>query len=101
MLIEKIIYIKNCTQVRTQETLDKVVYLPNRKPGKFKMLPHTENGYKDGYWVSWTSRENQLKYLDNYYNKKTNYTKDGLSTLNYKILDSYSENNYHYLGVKL
>lgn len=94
-------YIKNCNQVRFKKTLDKVVYLPNRKQGKFKVLPHRENGYKDGYWVNWASRENQLKYLDKYYNKASNYTKDGLSTLNFKLTDSYNQGNYHHLSVKL
>lgn len=94
-------YIKNCKQVRVNETLDKTIPLPNRKPGKFKMLPHQENGYKDGYWVSWSSRENQLKYLDKYYTKSTNYRNDGLSTLRFKQTDSYNQDNYHHLSVKL
>ena len=94
-------YIKNCKQVRVKETLDKVVYLPNRKSGRFKVLPHQENGYKDGYWVSWSSRENQLKYLDKYYNKSSNYRNDGLSTLKFKQTDSYNQGNYHHLSVRL
>ena len=94
-------FIQNCKQVHIQKTLDKTIPLPPRKPGKFKVLPHIENGYKDGYWVSWSSRENQLKYLDKYYSKKTNYTNDGLSTLKYKLVDIYNEAGYHHLSVKL
>lgn len=94
-------FIYNCKQVPIQKTLEKTVTLPPRKQGKFKVLPHIENGYKDGYWVSWSSRENQLKYLDKYYSKKTNYTKDGLSTLKYKLVDIYDEIGYHHLSVKL
>lgn len=94
-------FIHNCKQVPIQKTLEKTVTLPPRKQGKFKVLPHIENGYKDGYWVSWSSRENQLKYLDKYYSKKTNYTKDGLSTLKYKLVDIYDETGYHHLSVKL
>ena len=94
-------YIKNCNQVRVKETLDKIIFLPNRKQGKFKMLPHQENGYKDGYWVSWSSRENQLNYLNKYYSKSTDYRNDGLSTLRFKQTDSYNQGNYHHLSVKL
>jgi len=65
------------------------------------MLPHQENGYKDGYWVSWSSRENQLNYLNKYYSKSTDYRNDGLSTLRFKQTDSYNQGNYHHLSVKL
>lgn len=93
--------IRNCKQTYINKNTEKFIYLPNRRKGKFKVLPHKENGYKDGYWVNWASRENQLKYLNNYYSKKSNYTKDGLSTLKYKVVENYSQDNYHYLGVKL
>ena len=90
----------NCKQkfVQTTKSIEKPI--PHRKEGKFKVLPHKENGYKDGYWVSWTSRKNQLRYLDRYYTLKSEYQTDGLTSCRYKEED-YSDRGYHHLTVRL
>ena len=91
----------NCKQVNTQQTTDVLKPIPHRKEGKFKVLPHKENGYKDGYWISWTSRENQLRYLNNYYSLKSKYQSDGLTTCNYKERNRFDSENYHHIEVML
>lgn len=91
----------NCDQVNTQHLSDITKPLPFRREGKFKLLPHNENGYKDGYWVNWTSRKNQLKYLDNYYNLKSNYQNDGLTTCTYAEVDNIKSIGYHHIKVKI
>ena len=91
----------NCEQTFTQYTSDITKPIPHRKEGKFKILPHRENGYKDGYWVSWTSRENQLRYLNNYYSLKSNYQKDGLTNCKYKVRNEFNSKNYHHIEVML
>ena len=90
----------NCKQVDVFKTPDVKKPIPFRREGKFEVLTHKENGYKDGYWVSWSSRENQLKYLDSYYKSGTGYQRDGLSTCNYKIVDKDTLGNYHHILVK-
>lgn len=90
----------NCEQINTQLASDILKPIPYRRDGKFKVLPHNENGYKDGYWVSWTSRKNQLKYLDNYYNLKSNYQNDGLTSCRFVILEE-DHNEYHHYKVRL
>ena len=94
-------YIHNCEQkyIPIQKDIKKPI--PHRRKGKFKVLPHDENGYKDGYWVNWGSRENQLKYLRKYYENRSDYQNDGLSTLKYKVRNSFNNNNYSHLEVKL
>ena len=83
-------YVFNCKQTYIDKTTGIDVFIPYRRKGKFKVLPHKEHGYKDGYWVNWASRENQLKYLDKFYSKRSNYVNDGLTTLKYKV---YREKN--------
>ena len=54
----------------------------------------SQNGYKDGYWVNWSGRKNQMRYLEKYRNYKTDYQRDGLSTLHYKLHNEYYESEY-------
>ena len=75
--------------------------IPNRKNGKFKALPHDENGYKDGYWLNWKSRENQLDYYNSYYGKSTNFNNDGLTTCEYHIESKVEDGNYTHIKVRL
>jgi len=94
-------YIHNCEQVYTPVQKDIKKTLPHRRKGEFKVLPHKENGYKDGYWINWASRENQLRYLRKYYENRSDYQKDGLTTLKYTIRNSFNNGNYNHLEVKL
>jgi len=82
-------YSKDLELVNTYTPTPLLVPRPHRRKGLFKVLPHQENGYKDGYWVSWSGRKNQVKYLEKHRNYKTNYQKDGLSTLHYKVYNEY------------
>ena len=90
-----------CDQVVTQQSSEKQVPIPSRREGKYEVLPHDENGYKDGYWVNWSSRENQMDYYNKYYNKKTNYQTDGLTTCRFKEVDNFSSGNLHKYKVSL
>ena len=94
-------YIHNCEQkyIPIQKDIEKPI--PHRRKGKFKVLPHDENGYKDGYWVNWASRENQLRYLRKYYDNRSDYQNDGLSTLKYKVRNNFNNGNYYHLEVKI
>lgn len=94
-------YIHNCKQVYTPIQKDIEKPIPHRRNGKFKVLPHDENGYRDGYWVNWASRENQLRYLRKHYENRSDYKKDGLSTIEYKLRNSFNNGNYNHLEVKL
>jgi len=98
---EKHGFTKSCTQVYTVKSKSKEILLPVRKKGIFKALPHEENGYKDGYWLSWKSRENQLDYYKKYYNKSTNLHLDGLSTCMFHINSKTTDNIYTHIKVVL
>ena len=96
-------YASNTIQIDTQDTTETFIPIPCRKDGKFEVLPHSENGYKDGYWVSWNSRKNQINYYTKFYNDRSKYREDGISTLpnNYKIRDEFTNNNFHHLEVQI
>ena len=90
----------NCKQKQVQVSTDIVKPIPYRKDGKFKVLPHKEAGYKDGYWISYSSRKNQIRYLDRYYNLKSEYQKDGLTYCTFAEED-YTNIDYHHLTVRI
>lgn len=94
-------YAYNCQSTVTTFESEKTVSIPSRREGKFKVLPHEENGYTSGYWVSWKSRENQIDYYKKYTDKRTNLEVDGLSTLEFQTIDTISKDNKHTLKVAL
>ena len=87
-------YGENLEKVNTYAPLPLLVPRPYRRKGLFKVLPHQENGYKDGYWVSWSGRKNQVRYLEKFRNYKTNYQKDGLSNLRHKVYNEFYDSKY-------
>ena len=78
-----------------------IVKIPNRRPGVFSALKHDENGYTDGYWKTWQSRENQIRYYKSFYDKKYTGENDGLNNLHYTPLEEESTQNIHHLKVAL
>ena len=93
--------VMGCGQVVTQQSKEKFISIPSRREGKYEVLPHDENGYKDGYWVNWASRENQMDYYNKYYSKKTNYQQDGLTSCRFKEVENFSSGNLHKFKVSL
>ena len=93
--------VMGCDQVVTQQSKEKFISIPSRREGKYEVLPHDENGYKDGYWVNWASRENQMDYYNKYYSKKTNYQQDGLTSCRFKEVENFSSGNLHKFKVSL
>ena len=96
-------YTSNVKQVITQYSTETYIPIPSRKDGKFRVLPHSENGYKDGYWVSWNSRKNQINYYSKFYKDRSKYTEDGISSLpnSYTIRDEFKSKNFYHLEVQI
>ena len=78
------------------------IYKGQSKQDEFvsSLLNHKENGYKDGYWVNWASRENQLRYYEKVKEGST-LENDGLNSLRYSVKSLSSKQNYHHLLVTL
>lgn len=74
--------------------------MPHRRPCTYKMLKHSEGGYKDGYWVDWRSRENQIYFHSLVEKGSSNLENDGLNNSKYKILDLVSNSNVKTLKIR-
>ncbi len=94
-------YAHNVGLARTSRVDSIDIPIPHRRNGKYKVLPHDENGYKEGYWVNWNSRKNQIRYYEKFYKNRSEYKSDGLTRMKYKIKRETSENNYHHIEAQL
>lgn len=94
-------YSFNTTSIRTYKSDSIEIPIPFRRNGEFEVLPHKENGYKTGHWVNYNSRKNQVKYYEKYYNNRSQYEQDGLTTLRFKQEGEMSVENYHHLQVRV
>ena len=90
----------NCVLVETYQPQEYIQLVPSRRYSTFSVLNHKENGYKDGYWVNWASRENQLRYYEKVQQGIT-LENDGLNSLRYSVKSLTSKQNYHHLVVTL
>jgi len=84
----------NCKVVTNKHQASTRIKIPYRRRGKYKLIPHEEQGYTLGYWKNWKSRINQLRYYDIINNSKKEYLEDGLSSCRFKVLKEYD----HFLG---
>jgi len=80
---------------------ESIVKVPNRRPGIFSALKHDENGYIDGYWKTWQSRENQIRYYKSFYDDKYTGENDGLGNLHFTLLEDEYIQNIHHLKAAL
>ena len=90
-------WVRNAKIIDTQYSASTTIKIPHRRRGKYKLIPHEEQGYTSGYWKNWKSRENQLRYYNIINNSKEEYLEDGLSSCKYKVLkqeDSHLGNIY-------
>ena len=82
------------TVTSRQDTMN--IPIPFRRDGILKGLKHDENGYVDGYWKTWQSRENQLRYYKQFYDKDYDYNKEGVNNVFYtKIGEEVNDNVVH------
>lgn len=79
--------IENCEIVPFDEINTKLVAIPFRRKGLFKLLPHQHNGYDNGSWVDVSVRYNQLKYSNEVLLGYSTPDKDGLNSCEYKLHD--------------
>jgi hypothetical protein len=86
--------IHNCKIIENKHQASTKIKIPHRRRGKYKLIPHEEQGYTLGYWKNWKSRINQLRYYEIINSGKEEYLEDGLSSCRYKVLNEYD----HFLG---
>ena len=61
--------------------------LPFREDGKFRCLPHKDEGLVDGKWAKGeTTARNEERYVLQMQQKKINYKEDGLKQVKYTLV---------------
>lgn len=77
------------------------IAVPYRRECSFELLEHKENGFYDNKW-NWThTRKNQLYFFNKVLAGKTNYKRDGIDTLRYKLISDNYINGYHFMSVEI
>ena len=90
-------WVRNAKITDNEYSAKTTISIPHRRRGRYKLIPHEEQGYTSGYWKNWKSRENQLRYYNIINNDKDEYLEDGLTSCRYKTLkeeDSLLGKNY-------
>lgn len=77
------------------------IKIPWRRPGTFKLLPHTENGFFENKWLYTETRKNQIRFYNEILSGKTNWRRDGYDSLEYKEISYTNMIDYHFLSVEL
>jgi len=93
-------YLNKCSVVEVPYSKEHLLAIPHKRKSTFEILSHRENGFKDGYWINYASRKNQIYFYKKYNEGRSDYQTDGLTTCYYKI-DSETNNGYHHLIVKI
>lgn len=75
------------TQVVEEDLIVPNSILPFRKEGRFRCLPHEDEGLVDGKWKKGeTTARNEERYVLQMQQGKINYKEDGIKQLNYKVV---------------
>ena len=93
--------INNCGMAGVSTEKTKTIYIPHRREGTFKLIPHEENGFVNGSWKNITTRYNQMKYINEVFKGYKNPKDDGLSNCNYKELSHINVKNQTHISVSI
>jgi hypothetical protein len=76
--------------------------LPFRRQGKFKCLPHVDEGFVNGRWAKGeTTARNERRFVTEMQQGKIDYKNDGMNTLKYEIKSVSLENSVKIINVTL
>jgi len=77
----------NNTEYRTENIRVPNSILPHRIPGRFRCLPHIDEGLVNGVWAKGkTTAQNEERYVLQMQQGKVDYKQDGINSVNYKFL---------------
>jgi len=85
--------------IKSQESLGKMIDVPYRRVGLFKLLSHKTNSWESGKWVHNETRINQIKFLNEIKQDLYDTKKEGLNSCMYQIIGDTTVDNYHHLSV--
>lgn len=77
----------NNTEYRTEDIKVPNSILPHRVPGRFRCLPHVDEGLVNGVWAKGkTTAQNEERYVLQMQQGKVDYKQDGINSVSYKFL---------------
>ena len=79
----------------------KEVAVPWRKEGRFLLLPHEDNGFYENKWIYTETRKNQVRFYNKVLKGKTNWRRDGLDNLKFKVMSETEIGGDNYSGIML
>lgn len=86
--------VHHCERVKVSHEEDfKEVAVPWRRDGKFLLLPHADNGFYENKWTYTETRKNQIRFYNKVLKGKTDWRRDGLDSLKYKLVSDYTNDN--------
>lgn len=77
------------------------VAIPWRRECTFELLYHKDNGFYENKWTFTETRKNQIRYYNEVLGGKTEWRRDGLDSIKYKLLSDTFLNGYHFLSCEL
>jgi hypothetical protein len=93
--------IVNCEIVGYSVDSTKLIDVPFRRNGTFRLLTHEENGYMDNSWKNKTTRYNQLRFENEVSKRYIDTMNDGLNNCEYKIHSKVKVKNQTHIVVGL
>lgn len=91
--LENEVSLKNIYLHKTNESFNTFLPKPYRRDSRFKSLKHKSNSSIGNRWVHQETRKNQIRFYNDVRHDLIDSKDDGISTLEYKILDTTTSNN--------
>ena len=75
------------------------IYGAIRRKSELQIGDHESNGWQSTKYKDWRSRENQIRFFNLVRTDLEDYSKDGLSSLDYKVVNKEDNNNIKVVSV--
>ena len=99
--LENDVTLKNIYLYKSKESFNTFLPKPHRRDSRFKSLKHESNSSIGNKWVHQETRRNQIRYYNDVRSGLLESKEDGISTLEYKILDTTQSNKTTQILVEL
>jgi hypothetical protein len=75
--------------------------IPFRREGRFECMYHVDEGFVSGKWAKGeTTARNEKRFVTEMQQKKIDYKKDGIESMEYNLIEIIKENNITFINVK-
>jgi len=94
--------VKDCDKVPIHQASDFMkIPIPWRRDSMFELLYHKENGFYENKWTWTDTRKNQLHFYNKVLKGKSDYKRDGIDNVRFKLLSDTKMDDYYFISVEL